>query len=248
MTLANDDDLEAMTDARSLFTVKQLLCLKNPEHCVIPFNLNTNAVKKSCSKHQQQQQKSQFALLVDWLLNFVDCKYTTYKVTQRFCKFYLLNTQYNFTWHIEKSNKCHQSLVPLLLAFVVLLLLGKDDQQTAENADDIVEQIHSVGDTIVATHTVLLHDHLGIEQYKSGHHCQADVQCELLYKVGSEQQISQTDEGHCTECAEQDTSEEQVASTFRQHCRCAQAGEDGGCSNEGRDDDGRVDEHDLFQH
>lgn len=70
----------------------------------------------------------------------------------------------------------------------------------------------------------------------------------LLHKVGSEQQISQADEGHCAEGAEQDASEEQVAAAFRQHGRCAQAGEDGSCADQSRNDDGRVDVHDLFQH
>lgn len=47
-----------------------------------------------------------------------------------------VHTQNNFKNCYVQS---HLSLVLLLLALVVLFFLSKDNQQTAENADDVVE-------------------------------------------------------------------------------------------------------------
>lgn len=76
-------------------------------------------------------------------------------------------------------SRCLERLIVSLLALIVLLLLGQDHQQTAEDSDHVVEQIQRVGDAIVASEAVLLHDHLGVEQDESAHHGQADVQVEL---------------------------------------------------------------------
>lgn len=68
-----------------------------------------------------------------------------------------------------------------------------------------------------------------------------------MYKVRSEQQISQADEEHGTECAHQNTSKEQITTAFRQHCSGTQACEYGSRSHEGRHNDGWIDEDNLFQ-
>lgn len=66
-------------------------------------------------------------------------------------------------------------LVVPLLTLVVLLLLAKHNQQTSENAEDIIEQIQSVANTIVASHAMFFHDHLCIKQNETSHHGQSQV-------------------------------------------------------------------------
>lgn len=68
-----------------------------------------------------------------------------------------------------------------------------------------------------------------------------------MHKVRPEQQVSQADQGHRVQHAEQDAAEEQIAAALGQNGGRAQAGEDRGRSYERRHDDGRIDVDDLLQ-
>ena len=69
-----------------------------------------------------------------------------------------------------------------LSALVVILPLGKNHKQAAENANHIVEQIQRVANEIVAAQAVLLHDHVRVEQDEPGHHDQPEVEGNLKGK------------------------------------------------------------------
>lgn len=138
-------------------------------------------------------------------------------------------------------------LVVSLLALVALLFLRENNQQTTEDANDVVEQIQRVGNAVVATETVLLHNHLRIEQDESGHDGQAYVEIDLLHKVRAEQQIADANQGHCAQSAHQYSAEEQIATAFGQNRRSAQTGEDGSGAHQSCDDNRRIDEDNLLQ-
>jgi len=63
----------------------------------------------------------------------------------------------------------------LVSTTLVVLLVGQDDEQTAEYSDEINEQVERVTNEIVIAHSALLNDHLSVVKYKATHHQQSEV-------------------------------------------------------------------------
>jgi len=76
--------------------------------------------------------------------------------------------------YIQLSNS--HCLFPLLL----LLILGQNDHQAAEDVDEIQEQINGVPDVIPVSSTAFLHNQLSIVQQEATEHKQASIQLHLL--------------------------------------------------------------------
>lgn len=68
-------------------------------------------------------------------------------------------------------------------------LLGKDDDKTFENADEINEEVQWVRDKILIAMPAFLNNQLSVIEDKTTHQQQSQVQMDLVDQVWAEEQV-----------------------------------------------------------
>lgn len=136
---------------------------------------------------------------------------------------------------------CREDTIP------IIYLLGEDDDQTSEDAHEVDEEVEGVRDEITATLTSLLDDQLSVVEDETAHHDQPQVEMYLEQPLGAEEEVGQGEEDHRVEDGHQSAAQIQVFSSFGQHRADGEAHEDHSRTDEGGDDDVRINVHDLLQ-
>jgi len=83
----------------------------------------------------------------------------------------------------------------LLLSLLLLLFVSEDDEKSTEDVDEVKEQINRVPDEVVVSTSSLLHNQLGVVQNESTEDEQTGVQVQLKHKLGSEEEIHESENG-----------------------------------------------------
>lgn len=79
------------------------------------------------------------------------------------------------TQRLKRKSILNQWVWFRLISFFCYLL-SENDEQTAEHWNQIKEQIQWVSNAIVRSSTASFHNHLSVEQNKSSHHNESNVQ------------------------------------------------------------------------